>query len=211
MEMLKTYTGAVKVAVLAMSFAMTGCVATQAKVTGEVEKPAELVKAIEEITTEPEPKEELPGFDAFELSSLADNAYNREDWALAEKYYRRLISQVPQDAYGYFRLGNVLMQYAKVDGAINAYNQAIKREPTHIRALKNRSLAYLLSAEINLESTVKILKEQNDSASDGYLIALGNLQRLNVMPLNETVSPVEGLYLDRPDSQVQLQEITQEL
>jgi len=211
MEMLKTYTGAVKVVVLAMSFAMTGCVATQAKVTGEVEKPAELVKAIEEITTEPESKEELPGFDAFELSSLADNAYNREDWALAEKYYRRLISQVPQDAYGYFRLGNVLMQYAKVDGAINAYNQAIKREPTHIRALKNRSLAYLLSAEINLESTVKILKEQNDSASDGYLIALGNLQRLNAMPLNETVSPVEGLYLDRPDSQVQLQEITREL
>jgi len=103
------------------------------------------------------------------------------------------------------------MQYAKVAGAINAYNQAIKREPTHIRALKNRPLAYLLSAEINLESTVIILKEQNDSASDGYLIALGNLQRLNVMPLNETVSPIEGLYLDRPDSQVQLQEITQEL
>ena len=217
MDIIKNNSFFARAALLGLSFTMTGCVTSKSNIVGEIEKPPELVESIEQITTAPA-QQELPGFDAFELSSVADDAYKREDWAIAEKFYRRLIKQVPQDAYAYFRLGNVLMQYAKVDGAINAYNQALTREPNHIRALKNRSLAYLLRAEINLENTVDILKKQNDSASDSYLIALGNLQRLNAMPLHETVSPVQGLYLDKTDSrgsqdssqsQVEIKEIKQ--
>lgn len=184
---------------LVFAMSLTGCVANQAEIEGGVEKPPELVKALKEFRNNGDPGE-LPTGDAFELSSLADEAYDREDWALAEKYYRRLINQVPTDAYGYFRLGNVLMQFARVDNAINAYNQAIKRDPNHIRALKNRSLAYLLSAELNLEGTVKILKSQNDSASASYQTALQNLQRLNGLPLNEAISPVQGLYLDHTET-----------
>ena len=206
MEIVKIYSLAARTAFLACSFSITGCVASQAEVAMDIEKPPELVQALEQVKSSPEQVERLQGFDAFEVSSLADEAYAREDWALAEKYYRRLVNQVPQDAYGYFRLGNVLMQYGRVDGAINAYNQALKREPNHIRALKNRSLAYLLSAEINLETTVSILKNQNDSSTERYMVALGNLQRLNGMPLNETVSPVEGLYLENSNSEVVIKE-----
>ena len=184
---------------LVVTMTLSGCGAKQADIAGEVERPPELVKALEEFNDNGDPGE-LPSGDAFELTSLADEAYDREDWSLAEKYYRRLINQVPTDAYGYFRLGNVLMQFARVDNAINAYNQAIKRDPNHIRALKNRSLAYLLSAELNLEGTVKILKSQNDSASASYQTALQSLQRLNGLPLNEVISPVQGLYLEHEDT-----------
>ena len=204
MEFIKNTSFVAGAALFSLSFVLSGCVAKQAIVTDEIEKPAELVESIEKITMAAPEAAQATGFDAFELSGVADDAYNREDWGMAEKYYRRLIRQVPQDAYGYFRLGNVLMQFAKLDAAINAYNQALTREPNHIRALKNRSLAYLLRAEINLENTVAILKKQNDSASESYLIALGNLQRLNGMPLHETVSPVQGLYLETPDSRESL-------
>jgi len=200
MDTIKNTSFFARAVLFGLSFTMAGCVTPKANITAEIERPAELVEAIPQITSVPEP-EELPGSDAFELSGVADDAYNREDWAVAEKYYRRLIKKVPTDAYAYFRLGNVLMQYAKVDGAINAYNQALTREPNHIRALKNRSLAYLLRAEINLENTVDILKKQNDSASDSYMIALGNLQRLNGLPLNESISPVQGLFIDGTGSQ----------
>jgi len=87
----------------------------------------------------------------------------------------------------------------EVEGAIDAYNEALKRDPSDIRALKNRSLAYLLVAENSLERTAGVLSRQKDPTADGYLVALMKLQRLNGLALSESISPVQGLYLDQPD------------
>lgn len=133
-------------------------------------------------------------YNAFELTARADRAYEHEDWHTAEKFYRRLNTQVPEDAYGYFRLGNTLMRQEHIDGAIVAYNETLKRDNKHQGALKNRSLAYLLQAELHLEHTVLMLERQNDQAAERYRFALNGVHTINSMQLNEAPSPIEGLY-----------------
>lgn len=165
-------------------------------------KPAEL-EVLPEIKMHPEVKAETVTENAFDLTKVADDAYKSEEWPVAAKYYRRLTQQVPQDAYGYFRLGNVLMQQGRVDAAIKAFDQALIREPGHMRALKNRSLAYLFSAELHMEETVKIMQSRDDTATENYRTALLKLQRLNSLPLNDSASPVLGLYMN----EVQLEEV----
>jgi len=199
MEYVKKGFSLSKVAVLVLASVVTGCASNQT--AEENQKPAELVQALEKISSTNAAQHRADNGsreNAFKLSGKADAAYENENWKLAEKYYRSLTRQVPQDAYGYFQLGNVLMQLRKVDGAIEAYNEALKREPNDMRALKNRSLAYLLVAENSLERTAGVLSRKNDPAADGYLEALMRLQRLNGLALSESVSPVQGLYLDQP-------------
>ena len=133
-------------------------------------------------------------YNAFELVARADQAYDREDWHTAEKFYRRLNTHVPDDAYGQFRLGNTLMRQEHIDGAIIAYNETLKRDDKHQGALKNRSLAYLLQAELHLEHTVLMLERQNDQAAERYRFALNGIHTINSMQLNEAPSPIDGLY-----------------
>jgi len=91
------------------------------------------------------------------------------------------------------------MQTRQVKGAIDAYNEALKRNPNDTRTLKNRALAYLLVAENSLERTAGVLSKKRDPAADDYLVALMNLQRLNGLALSESMSPVQGLYLEQSD------------
>lgn len=195
MEKITSTPQAVIVLLLGTLVTLSGCATKAPQVKDVLEKPAELAAVVEKIKMQPVLKNEEVN-DAFELSSLADRAYRMENWSVAEKYYRRLVNQVPQDAYGYFRLGNVLMQLTKVESAVNAYNKSLKRDPNNVRALKNRSIAFLLAAELHLEKTVQVLQRQSDTSASGYQIALRKLQRLNNLPLNESTSPVQGLFID---------------
>ncbi len=171
----------------------SGCAANGPRVEEVLERPVEIAAFADSHKSQSVSGESTIG-DAFALASMGDRAYEIEEWVVAEKFYRRLVAKVPGDAYGYFRLGNVLMQRSEVEGAINAYNKSIERDPTNVRALKNRSLAFLLSAELHLENTVRILDSLDDEAAGNYRRALSSLQRLNDIPLNETVSPIEGLH-----------------
>lgn len=199
MEHIRTRFKLSKVAVIVLAGVMTGCASNQSVESSE--PPAELVQALDKVSStnaaayrvQTKSKES-----AFKLSGRADAAYESENWSLAEKYYRDLTRQVPQDSYGYFQLGNVLMQTRQVKGAIDAYNEALKRNPNDTRTLKNRALAYLLVAENSLERTAGVLSKKRDPAADDYLVALMNLQRLNGLALSESMSPVQGLYIEQP-------------
>jgi len=121
------------------------------------------------------------GLSTSDVLSMADIAYSNADWRVAEKYYRRVSSESP-DARSFYRLGNTLLQQAKIDKAIAAYDRALTQDPNHANALKNRTLAHLLSAEMYLEMTVDVLQSENDASAASYSQALAGLKQLNTNP-----------------------------
>jgi len=68
--------------------------------------------------------------------------YNRQDYVLAERYYRAAIEVDPRYALAYFDLGNVLDETGRLQDAIRAYNSAIALAPTYADAHYNLALAY---------------------------------------------------------------------
>ena len=68
--------------------------------------------------------------------------YNRQDYALAEKYYRAAIAIDPRYALAYFDLGNVLDETGRVMDAIQAYSTALQLARTYADAHYNVALAY---------------------------------------------------------------------
>jgi len=68
--------------------------------------------------------------------------YNRQDYALAEQYYRAAIAIDSRYALAYFDLGNVLDETGRVAEAIQAYKAALQLAPTYADAHYNLALAY---------------------------------------------------------------------
>ena len=68
--------------------------------------------------------------------------YNRQEYPLAEKYYRAAIEIDPRYALAYFDLGNVLDETGRVAEAVQAYKAALQLAPTYADAHYNLALAY---------------------------------------------------------------------
>jgi hypothetical protein len=68
--------------------------------------------------------------------------YNRQDFASAERHYRRAVAADPRYALAYFDLGNVLDETERISDAIAAYRTAIQLAPTYADAHYNLALAY---------------------------------------------------------------------
>lgn len=81
--------------------------------------------------------------DVVVLTRQAEEAYASEDWAAAEKAYRRLTEAVPQNAENWFRLGNALARLGRHQEAIARYREALVREPGHARAWHNLGMTQL--------------------------------------------------------------------
>ena len=68
--------------------------------------------------------------------------YNRQDFGLAEKHYRKAIEADSRYALGYFDLGNVLDETGRVQEAIQTYKTALQLAPTYADAHYNLALAF---------------------------------------------------------------------
>jgi tetratricopeptide (TPR) repeat protein len=68
--------------------------------------------------------------------------YNRQEFALAERHYRRAIEADARYALAYFDLGNVLDETGRVQEAIQTYKTALQLAPTYADAHYNLALAY---------------------------------------------------------------------
>ena len=85
--------------------------------------------------------------DVFRLSSSADLAYQENRWIDAVRLYQELTQAVPEDAYGWFRLGNTFAQQGAYSKAIDAYEASIDRNSSQPKPWFNLSTAYLLNAQ----------------------------------------------------------------
>jgi superkiller protein 3 len=107
----------------------------------------------------------------------------------AERIFRQVISQSPQDAKAYYNLGNALYAQNKLDEAINAYNQAIALNPQDAKAYNNLGNALAdqnkLDEAINSFQTAIRLDPTNTIAQNNLreaqrLLALRNDPTLTV-------------------------------
>jgi len=101
--------------------------------------------------------------DVFELSASADLAYQQNRWIDAVRLYQELTVAVPDDAYGWFRLGNTFAQQGAYAKAIEAYEASIQRNSSQPKPWFNLSTAYLLNAQFAMTRSWEKLR-QNDPA-----------------------------------------------
>ena len=84
----------------------------------------------------------------FELTTQADLAYRESRWIDAARDYQLLTQEIPQDAYPWFRLGNVYAQQGAYDRAIHAYETSLSNDGEQAKPWFNLSTAYLLNARL---------------------------------------------------------------
>lgn len=134
--------------------------------------------------------------DPFNITEQADRAYERGDWLVAEKHYKELTRKVPQDAYGWTRLGNIRLRQNKFEGAVHAYRAAVERDPEASRAHYNLATAHLLLARDALQNAQKNLP-LNDNGARLIKEKLGHFDALIYEPIIEATSPNKGLIRQR--------------
>ncbi len=81
--------------------------------------------------------------DVLAIGKQAAKAYQDKNWALAEQKYSYLISQSPNVAEIWFRLGNIYAYTNKPEKAIIAYREAVVRQPAYGKAWHNLGLISL--------------------------------------------------------------------
>lgn len=93
----------------------------------------------------------------FALSAKADSAYRAQRWDEAELYYRRLTDAVPNDAWSWFRLGNIRTQQGQYGEAMQAYSVSLVRDGKSAKPWFNLSTVYLLNARKALAQAAQLL------------------------------------------------------
>ena len=124
----------------------------------------------------------------FSIVAQADRAYTESRWLEAEKAYEAVIERVPQDHYGWFRLGNTQLHQGRIESAIHTYQQAIKRNGDHPKTYYNLSIAYLLSALHTMERTNKSMRD-NDPGKAMVKAKMEQLLFVIGDPIESSVSP----------------------
>ena len=82
----------------------------------------------------------------IEVEKRAYEAYQQEDWALAEREYRYLVQQVPGQSDPWFKLGNIYARTGQLDFAIGTYREALKRDPKNSKIWHNLGVVQLRQA-----------------------------------------------------------------
>ncbi len=147
--------------------------------------PSERYAQLKEV--DPEARDAL-----FSLLQDADQAYQKGDWLLAARHYEALTQKVPQDAYAWFRLGNVRLQQGHLDNAIRAYEASLQRDPLQAKPHYNIATVRLMQAQQAL-LTLQQQMHANDPGQADIDWRTQVLQSLLYRPVLETRSPMAGL------------------
>ena len=113
----------------------------------------------------------------------AISAYEKGDYAEAVKHYRQLIEILPKDSELWFRLGNAYARQGNSMMAIEAYSEALVRDPQDSRAWHNRGMVQLEMAAANYAEAIATLKAGDpmvavaNKASEEILLLLNRINR----------------------------------
>ena len=92
------------------------------------------------------------------LLEAAETAYSDRNWQTAEAAYRELARQVPREIEPWFRLGNIYARTDRPEAAVDAYKEALVRDPGLAKAWHNMATVHLRQAAnafLQLRSHVK--------------------------------------------------------
>jgi len=88
----------------------------------------------------------------------AESAYHSGDMARASASYLQLTKMIPQEAEYWFMLGNTYVRTQQPDQAVQAYQQAIARNPNHTRAWHNLGIVRMRQASAAFVSSATTAK-----------------------------------------------------
>jgi len=110
----------------------------------------------------------------LQTQQQADQAYTSGDMAGSIALYRKLTEAVPQEADYWYRLGNAYARLQQPDQAVDAYQQAIKRNGAHARAWHNLAIVRMRQAQAALIVSVSSAAKNDPirAQSDQLLKAL---------------------------------------
>lgn len=103
--------------------------------------------------------------DLQQIRAEADAAYRAEDIALAEKYYERLVRELPVEAEHWFRLGNIYVRSSRPYAAMNLYREAVLRDPEFAKVWYNLSIIQLKQTAFSLNEML-LYTDINDPLYD---------------------------------------------
>jgi tetratricopeptide (TPR) repeat protein len=89
----------------------------------------------------------------------ADADYEKGAYASARSRYLKLTAAVPEDAYAFFRLGNIAAKTGDLDAATNYYREALLRDARHARAMHNL-------ARVEIERARALLTAASSASQD---------------------------------------------
>jgi predicted Zn-dependent protease len=129
--------------------------------------------------------------DPFELARVADTAYDAGRLLEAQRFYRALTVRVPDDAYAWFRLGNIGLRQGDVAAAEQAFSKSLQRDDKNPKAWYNLATARLMHAQLALRSAFEQLRPE-DPARSLTRNRLAALDNLIANRLEETASPASN-------------------
>jgi hypothetical protein len=95
---------------------------------------------------------------ALATQEQADAAYRANDMQHAAALYLQLTKMIPEEADYWYMLGNAYVRTEQPDQAVQAYQQAIARDPNHSRAWHNLGIVRMrqaMAAFVSSASTAK--------------------------------------------------------
>jgi cytochrome c-type biogenesis protein CcmH/NrfG len=88
----------------------------------------------------------------------AEAAYRSNDMQHAEALYLQLTRMIPQEADYWYMLGNTYVRTQQPDNAVQAFQQAILRNPNHARAWHNLGIVRMRQATAAFVSSASTAK-----------------------------------------------------
>jgi len=113
--------------------------------------------------------------DHIQVRQEAYQAYQDGDYPSAVNKFEKLVQQIPRDAELWFRLGNAYAKAMLPQEAINAYQNALVRDPTLGKAWYNMGMIQMqaaLKAYVDMQDHVKTddpVAEKGKAMRDGLL------------------------------------------
>ena len=103
----------------------------------------------------------------MEVEKRANTAYQKEDWATAEKEYLHLTRQIPAQSEPWFRLGNIYARTNRLDAAVATYREALVRDPNNSKIWHNLGIVQLRQATGTFIQVVDLTEEGDPLNSRG--------------------------------------------
>ncbi len=118
--------------------------------------------------------------DLVEVRRLASEAYARQAWPDAERYFVQLTTRLPEEPEPWFKLGNVYARTGRSELAVRAYREAVRRDPEHTRAWHNMAVVQLQQAAASLRELQKFAKPDDPLYQRG--VELGEMIEAMLQP-----------------------------
>ena len=120
------------------------------------------------------------GKDLTRVREEAYAAYEKRDYTTAAESFSLLAEKSPEDVDFWFRLGNSYARTQNPQLAVNAYQNALVRDPTHVKAWYNMGV---IQSQVALKTFVDMqgyvnkehpLAQQGEQMREGLFLLLGS-------------------------------------